>query len=171
MSKENRNKSAANSGVRPPEWLRELLDAARASADFQRRCEAAATLARNINRLREANRERAFERIPLRLRVMKLAKENDIPLASVLRWFGIRKLSLADSEDALARFSRGIGFSPVHFLDHLRIGEAQARGYPVPVAGRGFRKSLNDLPWDRATLTRIRAVKEALDAEYSQPED
>jgi hypothetical protein len=157
--------------ARPPEWLAELLNAARASSAFQRRCREAGVLAWNINRLREANLDRAFEPVSLYQRVAKLAKSADIPLTPVLRWFGVKKLSLEDSDDTLAKLSRDLGFAPRRFLEHLQIGEAAAQGHAIPISGRGSRKSLAEIRWDRKTLARFRALQEALDAEYSKPED
>lgn len=165
MKREKQDREAAG-----PEWFGNLLKAARKSADFNRRCEEAGTLAWNINQLRELNRSRAFERTSLRQRVSTLAKSSGAPVAPILRWFGLRSLSLLDSDAALARFSKRLGFTATDFMDYLRIAKADAEGLPVPVAGRGaIRKSLDQLPWDRKTLARFQTLKEALDAEYRKP--
>jgi len=122
-------------------------------------------LALSINRLRAANRNRAFQRIPLRKRVTALAQTAKVPLAPVLEWFGLKEMSLIDSDAALAGFGREIGFKAADLFESLKATAAEAKGLILAQATRGRKRK--EIQWDGATLARFRSLKEAIDAEYT----
>ena len=171
MKKARSTKKRSLGSGRPPEWLQELLQAARKSPSFRRRCESAATLAWGINHLREVNAQRASEVISFHARVKKLAEPAGVRLSPILKWFGVRTLSLADPPAALARFGRELGFTEHGLYEYLRIGEALALGHRLPVAGRGsLRKVVDQIQWQPETSERLHALKEAIHDEYARPE-
>ncbi|MEK7407667.1 MAG: hypothetical protein AAB225_21530 [Acidobacteriota bacterium] len=145
----------------------------------ENRCQEAGTSAWKAVRLREANRQRGFERVSLAERLARLAQSLGIDLAPILKWFGVPTLSLADPPGDLARFGRELDFPKDDLYLYIGIGEALHKNLPVAGLARGGARQgtlvqscvadLDRLEWDAETRTRLASLKAAIEDEYNKP--
>jgi hypothetical protein len=99
-------------------------------------------------------------------------------LTGIFTWFGVSALSLADPTQELAHFGRELDFTRDDLLAYVEIGEAMSRNHPIPAMGRArgisgslrdrCRETLNSIPWDEQTRTRLSALKAVIDHEYDE---
>ncbi len=134
----------------PPEWLAEVLDACRRSGTFSLmneeteqvspellgRYSEAARVAHSVALLRKERQRVGFVPLSFADYVNGLMKVTNVPLAPVLRWFGIADLARPEPSTArdFARLAEALGMNLREALAHIRIGFAALIDFaPIPL--------------------------------------